>query len=97
MTTMQIIFKYELPSARRFELLLPRGHRILSVQEQHGVPQLWVLLDIERQGDLTPRVFRIAMTGDAVDLTETPVYVDTFQMGDGTVVLHLFMELEHAE
>lgn len=38
---MQSVFKYDIPMEKnRFCLHLPKGAKILTVQEQHGEPQL---------------------------------------------------------
>lgn len=39
------IYKYPLETADRQKLILPKGAQILTVQEQHGQPYVWALID----------------------------------------------------
>lgn len=66
---------------------MPHGAKILTVQMQHGEPQLWALVD---PGAKTyPRTFHTYGTG--YTLPDYPgKYVGTFQMAVGSLVFHVF-------
>lgn len=86
-----------------FKLKLPRDFKLLEVREQHGKPQLWVMLCPDRR-----RVdveFLCVPTGVEIQLGEQddPVgattehrfsrqlkHVGTFHLQGGTFVFHLF-------
>lgn len=42
---MKRIFKYSLEILDRQEVELPAGAKILSVQAQNGLPQIWAMVD----------------------------------------------------
>ena len=83
------VFKWKLPAASHFELTLPRGARLLTVQEQRGELMLWALVDPEAPTET--RDFRIAGTGHLIDEdANTLRYVGTVQMSNGSLVWHVF-------
>lgn len=92
------IWKYDIPPIEeRFDLYLPEGAKILSVQVQsqvgtrYGMPRLWALVNaLEPVSSL--RRFYIASTGRTIGPgpMENLTYVDTFQMDEGRFVRHLF-------
>lgn len=43
------VFKYPILVVDYFSLKLPQGAKILSVQEQYDEPQVWALVDPERE------------------------------------------------
>lgn len=43
------VFKYPISAVDHFSLKLPQGAKILSVQEQYDEPQVWVLVNPERE------------------------------------------------
>ena len=84
----QVIWKWSVVPESRFTLALPRGAKILDVQEQRGQPQLWALVDptapIER------REFCVLPTGTEWESDEVLRYLGTFQLTLGQLVFHLF-------
>lgn len=91
---MLTVFKYGIPMTDNFTLMLPQGAKILSVQEQHDMPQMWCLVD-----DNAPlseaRLFRLAGTGHPIYMPKEKLhYVGTWQSLGGRLVWHLF-EVEH--
>lgn len=90
---MKTIYKYPVPLTDDFTLDLPKGAKVLTVQMQHGEPQLWVLVDPENY--TVKRSFRLVGTGHSVP-TVGIWYINTFQLDNGSVVFHLF-EYQNAD
>ena len=83
------VFKYQIPLDDLFALDLPVKARVLTVQEQHGEPQMWVLVDEDSTKET--RNFRLAGTGHNIDDNpEALDYIGTFQLGGGSFIGHLF-------
>lgn len=82
------IFKYTIPIEDYFTLKLPRGAKILSLQEQYNVPQLWAL--VEKNAPIEIRNFRLAGTGHPIEKSENLEFIGTFQLYGGDFVGHLF-------
>jgi len=96
---MQTIWKYEVPIEDYFEIMMPKGAKILTVQTQlseldHGglVENvcIWCIFD-ENVSGYEKRKFRLAGTGH--DIKEDPLlmtYIGTFQTNSGAFIGHLF-------
>jgi len=89
------IYKYDLPNyAGKASLYLPQGAKILSIKNQHGIVQLWALVDTSKIANI-PRDFLLAETGNAgfeiqgVD-PEQCRFIDTVLMSDENYILHVF-------
>ena len=84
---MKTIWKYTLNITDHQAINIPINEELLSVQIQHGQPQLWALVDPEEERS---EVFiRIYGTGHSID-QENLEYIDTFQAGP--LVFHVFKE-----
>lgn len=87
---MKRIFKYDIPVADHFGLILPLGAEILTFQSQRGGFYIWAIIE-EGLND-EKRYFRLAGTGH--DLTEDfpkiKKYIGTAQLANGGLVFHLF-------
>jgi hypothetical protein len=81
------IFKYPAPIGDSLVLEMPRRAKVLTVQLQHGLPQIWAL--VEDDGSAVPRAFRWFGTGHTVERTAGS-YVGTVQLEGGALVFHLF-------
>jgi hypothetical protein len=82
------VFKYPSPSVYYFSLKLPQGAKILSVQEQHGEPQVWALVNPEREPE--ERNFRL-VTGHQIGEDEEKLsFIGTFPLVGGAFIGHLF-------
>ena len=82
---MKTIWKWTLQPETTIDT--PHGAKLLAVQEQHGEPQLWALVDPGAETE--KRTFRVYGTGH--DLPDDPgQYVGTFQMHGGALVFHVF-------
>ena len=89
------IYKYTIPVEDSFPLELPQGAKILTVQEQHGKPQIWALVDPENPTET--REFCVVGTGHPIDEDEVTLdYIGTFQLFGGNFVGHLFEIREKA-
>ena len=87
---MLTIFKYPIPIEDHFILELPKNAKILTVQTQKGIPQLWAMVDSETEKEA--RHFRLNgmdhPLGD--DYLRIINYIGTFQIENGELVFHLF-------
>jgi hypothetical protein len=85
---MKTIHKYELPVKNEFSIEMPEGAELLTVQVQCERPCIWALVDADNP--MRARNFRLHGTGHQVDASVWLRYVGTFQLIEGTLVLHLF-------
>ena len=86
---MLTVHKHHVELGDYFEIAMPKGAKILTVAEQHGLPCLWALVDTDKP--IEKRLFRFAGTGHPI--TERPEhlqFVATFQMQGGSLVFHIF-------
>ena len=83
------VYKYPIDVQDVVQVMMPKGARVLTVQEQHGRPCLWAAVD-PSQPKLEMRTFRIAGTGHAIVDEIVDDYVGTIQMLDGRLVFHVF-------
>ena len=72
-----------------FTIELPEGSTFLSLQMQHGKPQMWFRVDDSRP--MRRQVFGICGTGHEISsaLAQAP-FLGTFQMDGGALVIHVF-------
>lgn len=84
------VYKYTIPVKDYFSLDLPAGAKILTVQAQHGEPQIWALVDPGQQLKVRHN-FRLAGTGhDIKEDNDSLIYIGTFQLVGGNFIGHLF-------
>ena len=81
------VWKYVIPSDEKFEVSMPRGSRVLTVQQQRQNYCMWFLCDPKNLREI--RKFSLYHTGVPIaeDIGE---YIGTFQVHNGATVLHLF-------
>lgn len=84
---MKVIWKYELKVTGKRILDLPKGAEILTLQEQYGVPCLWVLCDNSQRTE--ERIFQTLQTGVFIDVI-IGTHIGTFQLQNGNYVGHVF-------
>lgn len=89
---MRAIWKFEVTPTDRFVIDMPKEAKLLAVQVQHGVPQLWAEVDTDNAKEY--RTFAIYGTGNMLP-SDPGKYVGTFQ--DGIFVWHLYEINEQAE
>ncbi len=85
-----VVYKYRVRVEDEFDVPLPVGSEVLSVQMQHGEPVMWV----RHTSDTTKiesRRFRLAGTGHLI--VGEWLHIGTFQMSGGDLVFHLFEEI----
>ena len=86
---MKTIWKYTILISDVFSLELPQGAKILTVQEQYGKPQIWVLVNSDNP--LETRIFRLVGTGHPIEIEDSKLeYIGTFQVAGGSFIGHLF-------
>lgn len=85
---MKTIWKYTLEVIDNQLLELPEKSEILTVQMQHGYPQLWAIVNSELPKE--KRHIRIHGTGHMVISVDNLKYISTFQMEKGELVFHVF-------
>ena len=84
---MKTIWKYCVQVEDRFEVQMPKGAEVITVQMQGDVPCIWALVDPAQE--MEPRRFRLAGTGHSLpDNINLFGYLGTFQ--PGALVFHLF-------
>lgn len=92
---MKVIHKYKLDGSVLnmsgfgdiFQLTMPANAEILTVQEQNGTGTIWAAHD---EGDvIEQRSFVLQPTGASFDASNL-TYIGTYQVHNGSIVLHLF-------
>lgn len=87
---MKTIWKFPLAVVSHQAVEMPEGAEVLCVQTQNGQPQAWAVVDPARE--LKPMHFFIYGTGHEVTALTHKRYVGTFQMHEGSLVFHAFVE-----
>lgn len=87
---MKRIWKYTLEIEDEQTVLMPEEAVPLSVQIQHGEPQLWALVDSAMPHKA--RTFKTIGTGNPNTLTDSAEFIGTYQLGLGDLVFHVFEE-----
>lgn len=85
---MKTVWKYPVELKDYFEVDMPEGAEILSVEMQGTSPCMWALV----RANETPterRLFRLAGTGHPINEQENLKFIGTFFMR-GVLVFHLF-------
>lgn len=82
------IWKYAVEVKDEFDVEMPAGGRVLSVQVQDGTPCVWVL--VEPENAVARRWFSLRGTGHPTDGMDGAEFVGTFQLRGGALVFHLF-------
>ena len=83
---MKQVWKYDLLPKDWQSIWMPEGAEMLTVQNQHGDPKLWALVD--PSAPQTERIIRVAGTGH--DMKSTGTYIGTYQMFGGDLMFHVF-------
>lgn len=93
---MKTVWKYELPIEGEFDIEMPEGAQVLSVQEQVGggiaTPLVvWALVDTEADYMYARRRFKIIGTGNPADhILPLDRYIGTVQTNGGILVWHIW-------
>jgi hypothetical protein len=86
-----VIWKFNI-KPDRFELQLPIGAIVLTVQTQNGIPYIWAVCN--PIAEMENRVFLLLGTGCNNPEIQHCKYIGTFQMEGGMLVFHLFEVLQ---
>ena len=90
---MKTIYEYPIPIGDNFLIEMPIGAKILTVQTQNDVPQLWASVDTEQFFET--RYFSLFGTGHRISDDFNGVYIGTFQIDGGQFVFHLFERVKY--
>ena len=83
------IWKWTLQVTDLQAVQMPRGATVLSVQLQHGMPQVWALVD--ETAPQEPFTFAAYGTGNPMpEVVDFGRFVGTYQLDDGALVFHVF-------
>mgnify|MGYP001619838869 CR=1 FL=1 len=81
------VWKYDLKIVDVQRIEMPVMAKLLCVQVQAGIPELWVLVNPDAPKEL--RTIATVETGHLVELT-LGEYVGTYQIADESLVFHVF-------
>lgn len=84
---MLAIWKFRLDVTDKQAVAMPKGAKVLCVQEQYGQPHIWAICDIS--ADKEERTFAMYGTGHQHE-SIAGSYVGTFQIVGGSRVFHVF-------
>jgi len=86
---MKTVYKYPLEVTDQQTVRLPRDHKVLCVQTQYDKPFIWALVDT--QSPNFDYLFHTIATGAPADRVKSRQYIGTYQLHDGALVFHVFM------
>jgi hypothetical protein len=86
---MNVIHKYTLPEAGKFEMEIPASHvKVLHVASQCDTPQLW--LEVGLDGGLVRLAGYVCFTGETVPPGH--FHVGTALSAGGSIVHHVYLK-----
>lgn len=85
---MHAVYKYALELTDMQSIYLSKGAKILHVDEQHGLLQLWAIVDPGGEPEL--RTIFLAGTGVEIPNPRELEHINTFLMMSGELVWHAF-------
>lgn len=96
---MKVIYKYPVMShgEATIKIVTPGGSfKPLCVQLQNGVPQLWAELDVgvapAGAFGATTTIRQVVLVGTGSIVRNHLTYAGTFQLHDGTLVWHVYVD-----
>jgi hypothetical protein len=93
------IWKFPIQRMEREQKIeVPKGSKILTMQLQHNEPCVWVMVDPDVKEKEALKIMTFA-TGNRID-KERPaflIYIGTYQLYGGSLVFHVFEDLEKGE
>lgn len=88
----RVIWKWSLGRLGEQVIEIPRGAMVLTVQKQHGAPQIWAYCDPTEPKE----AIVISVIGTGIDIPAHPGdYIGTIQ--EGEFVWHIFKRCEASE
>jgi len=92
---MKIIYKYPLIIEDTQKISIPESGEILCLQVQNNIPCIWVLInDFDNVHKVKEYTINIYGTGQRFKENGFCQYIGTFQLVDGEIIFHVFMELD---
>lgn len=85
---MSVIWKAVLRPIDVQDIEMPEGAEILCAREQFGQPCIWFRCD--PHAPKTTRQIAISGTGNPAPSCDESRYLGTAQLGDGSLILHIF-------
>ena len=91
---MKTIYKYPVKIEDEFNLQLPYGAKLLTVQRQIHETQIW--FEVDTEAPLVDVNFILVGTGHEIRLNNytEAIYCGTFQLAGGTLILHLYKRIK---
>lgn len=83
---MSQVWKYTIALESKFTLEMPEGASILYIAVQHGIPCLWARVT----PNATSKVRHFQVRGTGHNVEPESIYLGSFQLQGGNLVLHLF-------
>lgn len=83
------IFKFTLNGTSKQVITVPSDSQFLTVQIQHGKPQLWIV--IGKSDVYKEFIIHIVVTGMDYPLDGLK-YISTYQLAGGHFIAHVFVE-----
>ena len=84
----KVIWKFKLEICDEQKILMPKGAKILSVQQQAGELFLWALYDPEKRKE--ERIIYIYGTRNSIQNHPVRKFIGTVQTQNGFLVWHVF-------
>lgn len=91
---MNIVVKFEIPSATSFALPLRIGSRVMKIGIVNGKAYMWVMED--ESATQVKTKFLVVIDGQEPVVPINYVYVDSYILCNGAFVGHVFMEQKFA-
>lgn len=83
------VYKYLLLISDNRTIHMPVDAKILCVQVQQGIPCIWALVNPEQ--DTRPFEFISVGTGNPTTLNGNEKHIGTYQLEEGSLVFHVFL------
>ena len=83
---MRTVYKYPVMLEDEWQMSMPRGAKILSLDVQNGKPYMWAAIETTRMSER--RYFITRGTGH--ELTRTLEFIGMFQLENMGLVFHVF-------
>jgi hypothetical protein len=84
------IWKFRLEAASESAILMPKGAKLLNVQDQQGVACVWALIDPLESMQVNRKIYVVGTGWPLKPAIVSMPYIGTFQQDDGRLVFHAF-------
>ncbi len=87
-----VVYKYLIPFQENFSLVLPKGSKVVRIDNVDGNPYLWALVPLEEKESQTYS-FKSSKTGGVIEHSENLVFIDTYSIFiQMELMLYVFLE-----